>query len=102
MKSVITRWNEEPLYPKPFSPVQSALKFSKGKEVQILHHRILTIKYIYVIYLTILTDFHFRYIHSFLAKTSHSLVCKIFTDAGSVKKGLYYFIKTTSVILILI
>merc|ERR1740115_84814 len=28
MKSLITRWNFDPLYPKPFSPVHKARKFS--------------------------------------------------------------------------
>merc|ERR1711920_188479 len=28
MNDLITRWNLDPLYPKPFSPVQSARKFS--------------------------------------------------------------------------
>ena len=28
IKSVMTRWKDDPLYPNPFSPVQSALKFS--------------------------------------------------------------------------
>jgi hypothetical protein len=32
MKSGITRWKDEPLKPKPFSPVQRARKFSVGVE----------------------------------------------------------------------
>ena len=28
MKSGMTRWNDDPAYPKPFSPVQRARKFS--------------------------------------------------------------------------
>ena len=30
MKDGITLWNVDPLYPKPFSPVHRALKFSGG------------------------------------------------------------------------